>query len=46
MEEAKFGLGVPEGVQGEERDPPHSLSLSLKSSHGSELLELETTCVD
>ena len=28
MEEAKFGLGAPEGVQGEARDPPHSLSLS------------------
>jgi hypothetical protein len=40
-------LGTPEGVQGKARDPPHSLSLSLslKSSQGSELLELEGTCV-
>lgn len=26
---AKFGLSTPEGVQGKEGDPPHSLSLSL-----------------
>ena len=32
MEEAKFGLGAPEGVQGKARDPPHSLSLSLNTS--------------
>jgi hypothetical protein len=44
VEEAKFGLSTPEGVQGEVRDSPHSLS--LKSSRGSELLELEATCVD
>jgi hypothetical protein len=24
---AKFGLGIPEGVQGKVRDLPHSLSL-------------------
>ena len=28
MEEAKFGLGAPEGVQGKVRGPSHSLSLS------------------
>jgi hypothetical protein len=40
---AKFGLGTPEGVQGKVGNPPHSLS--LKFFQGSELLELEATCV-
>ena len=39
MEEAKFGVGSPEGVQGEAKDPPHSLSLSnpLKETSSSSL---------
>jgi hypothetical protein len=30
----KFGLGIPEGVQGKVRNPPHSFSLNFSQTEG------------